>query len=199
MSRDFSSTGKEIMGNAMQHILAVDIGGRPYDWLHWQQVVRLYARDEIAWETGDALYRIRGGINSRTRARSVIQLNSIVSVQGANSAAVYDAVPALSNRALFARDEYLCMYCGEQFPASLLTRDHIMPRAQGGQDLWDNVITACKSCNNRKGSMTPEQAGMPILAVPYVPNHAEYLILANRRMLADQMVFLRRYVPRARR
>lgn len=187
------------MGNAMQHILAVDIGGRPYDWLHWQQVVRLYARDEIAWETGDALYRIRGGINSRTRARSVIQLNSIVSVQGANSAAVYDAVPALSNRALFARDEYLCMYCGEQFPASLLTRDHIMPRAQGGQDLWDNVITACKSCNNRKGSMTPEQAGMPILAVPYVPNHAEYLILANRRMLADQMVFLRRYVPRARR
>lgn len=187
------------MCNSTQHILAVDMGGRPYDWLHWQQVVRLYARKEIAWETGDALYRIRGGINSRTRKWSEIQLNSIVSVQGANSTAVYETIPALSNRALFARDEYLCMYCGGQFSSSLLTRDHVIPRARGGRDLWDNVITACKACNNRKGAMTPEQAGMPLLAVPYVPNHAEYLILANRRVLADQMAFLRRYVPRARR
>lgn len=187
------------MGYTMQHILAVDIGGRPFNWLHWQRVVQLYARDEIAWETGTALYRIRGGINRRTRRCSEIELTSVVSIRGANTAVVYQGPPSLSNRALFARDGYLCMYCGSRFSVSMLTRDHVMPRAQGGRDDWENVITACKSCNNHKGNRTPEQAGMPLLAIPYEPNHAEYLMIANRRILADQMVFLRQYLPRARR
>jgi hypothetical protein len=53
------------------------------------------------------------------------------------------------------------------------------------------VVTACKRCNARKGSRSPEEAHMPLLAIPYVPNLAEYLVLRNRRILADQMEFLR--------
>jgi len=56
-----------------------------------------------------------------------------------------------------------------------------MPRSRGGSDTWDNVITACKVCNNKKDCCTPEQVGMPLLAIPYVPDHAQYLILANMK------------------
>lgn len=181
-----------------QTVLALDVGGRPYDWLYWQDVVNLYARNEIAWEAGNTVMTAHGGINHKTGQRSVIEINSIVSVKGANMAYKKNQVPALTNRALFARDGHLCMYCGNEFSASVLSRDHVIPRFQGGQDLWDNVVTACKDCNNRKDRYTPEQAGMPLLAIPYVPNHAEYLMLANKRILADQMAFLKLHVPRSR-
>ena len=63
--------------------------------------------------------------------------------------------------------------------------------SRGGRDRWSNVVTACRSCNTRKGNRTPEEARMPLLAVPYVPNWAEYLALSNRKILADQMEFLK--------
>ncbi len=182
-----------------QTILALDGGGRPFDWLHWQDAVNLYARNEIAWEAGNTALTVRGGINHVTGRRTTMDINSIVSVKGANVSKIMHIVPALTNRALFARDGYMCMYCGNEYSLKVLTRDHVIPKYQGGQDIWDNVVTACKACNNKKDRYTPEQAGMPLLAVPYVPNHTEYLILANRRILADQMEFLKMHVPRKRR
>jgi 5-methylcytosine-specific restriction endonuclease McrA len=83
------------------------------------------------------------------------------------------------------------MYCGVEFPDALLTRDHVTPLSRGGRDGWANVISACRACNTRKGGRTPEESGMPLLAVPFVPNYAEYLVLSNRRILADQMAFLK--------
>jgi HNH endonuclease len=185
------------VSNNNQYILALDVGGRPYEWLLWQEAVTLYARDEIAWEAGDTKIIVRGGISHKTGVQSEIHLNSIVAVRGANIANK-KRVPSLTNRALFVRDGHVCMYCGEQFQTSLLTRDHIMPKAQGGADKWDNVITACKHCNNKKGNRTPHAAGMPLLAIPYVPNRAEYLLLKNRNILVDQMLFLKHHVPRCR-
>jgi len=92
---------------------------------------------------------------------------------------------------LFLRDGNLCMYCGDEFPDGHLTRDHVIPLSRGGDDRWSNVVAACKHCNTRKGSRTPEEAGVGLLAVPYVPNWAEFLALSNRRILADQMQFLK--------
>jgi hypothetical protein len=81
------------------------------------------------------------------------------------------------------------------FPISKLTRDHVVPFSRGGRDVWMNVVTACRSCNERKSDRTPERAGMELVYLPYVPNRAEYLILTNRRILADQMEFLAQHVP----
>jgi 5-methylcytosine-specific restriction endonuclease McrA len=83
------------------------------------------------------------------------------------------------------------MYCGTEHPDYRLTRDHVNPISKGGRDIWSNVVAACRSCNTRKGNRTPETASMPLLAVPYVPNWAEFLALSNRKILADQMEFLR--------
>ena len=72
-----------------------------------------------------------------------------------------------------------------------LTRDHVTPLHQGGKNTWSNLVTACRDCNARKGGRTPEQAKMPLIAVPFIPNWAEYLVLTNRKILADQMEFLK--------
>ena len=45
-------------------------------------------------------------------------------------------------------------------------------------------------------AVTPEQAAMQLLAVPFTPTHAEYIYLQGRRVLADQMEFLRAHFPR---
>ena len=97
----------------------------------------------------------------------------------------------MTNRELFLRDAHICMYCGAHPRDNKLTRDHVIPMSRGGRDRWSNVVTACRSCNTRKGNRSPEEAKMPLLAVPYVPNWAEYLALSNRKILADQMEFLK--------
>ena len=105
-------------------------------------------------------------------------------------------LPPLSNKALFRRDQSLCLYCGERFPNFLLSRDHVKPLSQGGLDNWVNVVTACKRCNNHKAGRTPEQAGMELLAIPFAPTHAEYVYLQGRLILSDQMEFLLAHFPR---
>jgi hypothetical protein len=88
------------------------------------------------------------------------------------------------------------MYCGERFPISQLSRDHIRPFCRGGLDVWQNVITACRRCNNAKANLMPEEAGMQLLAVPFTPTYAEYIYLKGRRVLADQMAYLLAHFPR---
>ena len=68
--------------------------------------------------------------------------------------------------------------------------------SKGGRDIWENVVAACFQCNSRKGNRTPQQASMPLLAVPYRPSWVEHLILSNRNILADQMTFLKNQLPK---
>ncbi len=67
---------------------------------------------------------------------------------------------------IFARDRYRCQYCGRRGTAFDLTLDHILPRSRGGRTLAENLVTACRACNNRKGDRTPEEARMPLLTNP---------------------------------
>ena len=94
----------------------------------------------------------------------------------------------------FNRDRFVCAFCAGNFSSFKLTCDHILPLSRGGRDTWMNVVTACRTCNQKKGNRTPEEAHMQLVYAPYVPNRAEFLILANRRILADQMEFLRQHV-----
>jgi hypothetical protein len=174
-------------------ILRLDITGQPVRWIPWQQAVMLQAKRMIAWDAGEQVFTFRGGVNRLTGEQSRITVNSIIAVRGASRHSyTKEVVPPLSNRELFLRDAYMCMYCGKQYPELLLTRDHLLPLSRGGKDCWSNVVTACRACNHAKGPRTAEEAGMPLLAVPFVPNRAEYLVLSNRRILADQMEFLKR-------
>lgn len=177
-------------------VLSLDAHGRAMEWIHWQDATCLYARDAVAWTLGAPCMRVHGGMNRGTGARSIIELHPIVATRGHARARALDPTPLLSNSALFARDSHLCLYCGQQFARPQLTRDHVIPLSRGGLDIWENVVSACFHCNSRKSNRTPQQAHMPLLAVPYRPSWIEHLILSNRNILADQMAFLRAQLPR---
>lgn len=87
----------------------------------------------------------------------------------------YDRVPKyqvkFNRRNVFLRDEYSCQYCGKKSSASQLSLDHVLPRSQGGITSWDNIVTACLKCNERKGGRTPRQANMPLRIPPRKPKN----------------------------
>lgn len=180
-------------------VLSLDSTGRILDWMSWQDAVCLYVRGAVAWTLGDPCLTVRGGMNRNSGLQSQLDLHPIVASRGHARPGSYEPAPALTNTALFARDRHLCLYCGQHFHKTQLTRDHVLPLSKRGQDEWENVVSACLHCNVRKGSRTPQQAGMPLLAVPYRPSWVEHLILSNRNILADQMQFLVGHLPKHRR
>ena len=180
-------------------VLSLDSSGRILDWMSWQDAVCLYVRDAVAWTLGDPCLTIHGGTNRDSGLQSLISLHPIVASRGHARPTLMDPAPALTNAALFARDRMVCLYCGEHFSRGELTRDHVNPLSKGGLDAWENCVTACLACNVHKGCRTPQQASMPLLAVPYRPSWVEHLILSNRNILADQMEFLVSHLPRQRR
>jgi hypothetical protein len=180
-----------------QQVLRTDASGMPLEWVNYRDATRLYYAEQVAYSCGSLLYEVRGGINAWTGNRSVIPVNSIIATYGHNKTLHGGYIPPLCNETLFKRDGYLCLYCGERFRYSELSRDHIRPLSAGGVDAWNNVVAACKRCNNHKAGRLPEQAGMELLAVPFVPTHAEYIYLKGRKVLADQMEFLKAHFPRS--
>lgn len=75
----------------------------------------------------------------------------------------------LSRRNLFLRDGGECQYCGIKKPSSEMNVEHVVPRCQGGQTRWNNVVLSCPKCNQKKDSRTPEQAGMKLMRKPFEP------------------------------
>jgi len=71
---------------------------------------------------------------------------------------------------VFIRDKNTCQYCGKICPRSYLTLDHIIPTVQGGGKRWENIVSACKSCNQKKGGKTPQQARMKLIRKPKQPH-----------------------------
>lgn len=176
-------------------ILKLDVAGRPIAWMTHEDSAVLYCRERVAWEAGAEEIILRGGYSRRTGLQSVLRMNSIVATTSVSkSANQWAGTPALSNARLFRRDNYMCLYCGDTLPAKLLTRDHVTPLSAGGQDIWENVVSACRYCNHRKDNHTLKAIGMRLLAVPYAPNRVEGLILENRNILVDQMAFLRTHI-----
>jgi 5-methylcytosine-specific restriction endonuclease McrA len=102
----------------------------------------------------------------------------------------------VTNTFLFARDNYSCVYCGRHRSTlrgrQFLTRDHVVPTSRGGTNSWDNVVTACSPCNNRKGNRLPAEAGMRLMEKPGEPNYV-HLVWAVRRVTPIQAKWIRMF------
>jgi hypothetical protein len=85
----------------------------------------------------------------------------------------------LSRRNILLRDKFTCQYCGSKPPLSDLDIDHVTPRSRGGISSWQNLVTACRTCNLRKGNATPEEAAMELLNKPHRPNWTASIELAS--------------------
>jgi 5-methylcytosine-specific restriction endonuclease McrA len=106
----------------------------------------------------------------------------------------------VTNTFLFARDEYRCQYCHRSQallrPRECLTRDHLVPISRGGGNEWTNCVTACSSCNTRKGNRLPAECGMHPTHPPLEP-HFVHLSWAVRRLTAPQAKYIRYFYGEA--
>jgi 5-methylcytosine-specific restriction endonuclease McrA len=182
-----------------QPVLRTDVAGMPLEWIDYREAARLYHQEQVAYTVGSPLFRLYGGVNAMSGHRTVVEVNSIIATVGHTGNpgnTRHDYIPPLNNQTLFRRDAHVCLYCAQRFSTPELSRDHVRPFCQGGRDKWNNVVTACRRCNNQKASRTPEQAKMQLIAVPFTPTYAEYIFLKGRRVLADQMEYLLAHFPR---
>src|SRR5262245_31180198 len=93
----------------------------------------------------------------------------------------YERLPKMTvkfnRRNIFARDNNQCQFCGKRYPTTELSLDHVIPRSQGGQSTWENIVCSCLSCNVRKGGRTPKQAHMTLIRKPEKPKRSPLLNL----------------------
>ena len=73
---------------------------------------------------------------------------------------------SLSRKNIMMRDRHTCQYRGRTAPVNELTMDHVIPRSRGGASTWENLVTSCIECNNKKGNRTPDEAGMKLARLP---------------------------------
>lgn len=86
---------------------------------------------------------------------------------------VYRNKVPFSRKHVFIRDDYRCQYCGS---SEQLNIDHIIPRSKGGKTVFENCVTSCINCNNKKGNRTPREAGMSLRSHPIEPTIMDFLI-----------------------
>jgi len=96
----------------------------------------------------------------------------------------------LNRKNIFARDRRTCQYCGRRFPSERLNLDHVVPRSQGGQEAWENLVCACFRCNSRKGGRTPFQAGMKLIRPPVRPPATTLRVTIGDRKYKDWEAFV---------
>lgn len=106
---------------------------------------------------------------------SVIRVNKWINLN-------YAKVP-LTRENIFKRDNHKCVYCGES-KRTLLTLDHVYPKSKGGKDSWENLVTACKSCNGEKGNLLLDEWGKED-PKPVRPHHL-LLVQKNQMTIPDE-------------
>ena len=179
-------------------ILALNLAGQPFRWLAPEEAVTYHAVSKVAWAVGDPVLLFRGGTRE-DGSRSCIESAPIIAVAGsaAMSRKLREAIPLGDrNDLLFRRDRHMCAYCGGDFRRGGLTRDHVLAQSRGGRDIWTNVVSACRHCNEHKAARTTQEAGMALNYVPYAPCRYEHFILSGRNLLADQMEYLAAKLPK---
>ncbi|MFO0755623.1 MAG: HNH endonuclease [Byssovorax sp.] len=99
----------------------------------------------------------------------------------------------LSRKNVMLRDAHQCQYCARTPLVRELNIDHVMPRSRGGGDTWENLVTACRVCNLRKGRRTPEEAGMRLLRTPAPPrwSAAAQILMGTPRPFDEWVPFLK--------
>jgi 5-methylcytosine-specific restriction endonuclease McrA len=146
----------------MGHALVLNASFEPLQIVTWQRAIQLLfqGKVEVIEESEKEVRTVRLTI----RVPAVLRLLEYVPLKKRKQ------IVRFSRANIFIRDQHRCQYCGNQFQKSHLTLDHVMPVVQGGAKSWENIVTACKPCNQRKGGRTPKQAKMELIRGPFRPS-----------------------------
>jgi 5-methylcytosine-specific restriction endonuclease McrA len=146
----------------MEQTLLLNASYEPLKIVHWQKAITLWCQGKV--EVVREYDREIHSVSITFKLPAVIRLLRYVKIKRR-----FDYVP-FSRANIYARDEHTCQYCGDEFPTSDLTFDHVLPVAKGGRKDWENIVTCCVICNRRKGGRTPSEAGMHLLKPPHRPD-----------------------------
>jgi 5-methylcytosine-specific restriction endonuclease McrA len=152
-----SPVARSLVLNATQHPLAVVPARRAV-------VLVLKEKADIVVSDGIVFRSER----LQMPAPTVVKLRYFVHVP-------YRARAALTRRAVFARDEWTCQYCGR----TAENVDHVIPKSRGGTHTWENVVAACRRCNSKKENKFPNEVGLRLLRDPFAPSDALRLSLGR--------------------
>ena len=152
-----------------ERVLVLNRNYEVLNYVNWKKALCLVVTDqaEIVHESE----RIVRTVYLEFMVPSVIRL--IHSAVRPKSGAKFSRVNVLK------RDRYTCQYCGKIFSRHNLTIDHVIPKSLGGRTKWENVVAACKRCNNKKDDRLPEQAGMRLIRKPEEPLYVRTIVPIN--------------------
>ena len=143
----------------MSRTLVLDMGYQPHRIVSWQRAVTMLfqGKVEIVEEYDETIY---SGVTFTMQMPAVVRLLRRVARKKAVK---------FSRMNVLTRDDWTCQYCGKRLPTKKLNYDHVIPRSQGGKTVWENIVTSCYDCNDRKRDRTPQQAGMHLRKPPVKP------------------------------
>jgi 5-methylcytosine-specific restriction endonuclease McrA len=143
-------------------VLVLDIGMQPHRVVSWQDAMCdiFLGKVEVVEYSKDKTIR---GVNRTWPMPSVVRILRSFKRDRLRT--------KFSRINVYARDGFVCQYCGTKSMTEELTFDHVIPRAQGGKTTWENVVTCCIPCNREKADKTPTQAGMRLRSIPKKPHY----------------------------
>jgi len=162
----------------MEAVIVLNAGYEFLGLVSWQRAMGLLFTGKV--EVVKQSDRVVKTVSRTFRVPAVIRLIKFIRQ-------IYRREVPFSRKNILVRDGYVCQYCGGDFTASDLTVDHIIPKVQGGDNGWTNVVACCRSCNMRKGGRTPRQAGMQLIRKPFKPTIMEFINLYLRRRFGVEL------------
>lgn len=143
----------------MEKTLLLNITYEPLRVISWQKAITLLTLGKV--EVVEEYDREIRSVSFSIKLPAVVRLLRLVKWR--------EGPVKFSRKNIYARDRGLCQYCGKELKRQEITYDHVIPKSQGGDSSWENVVTSCLDCNSHKGGRTPRQAGMKLRKIPKRP------------------------------
>src|SRR5207249_1137372 len=145
----------------MELTLLLNATYEPLRVVNWQKAHTLLWQGKV--EVLEVYDREIHGVSISIKLPAVMRLLKMVKLREAHRSVKFSRIN------IFTRDGFRCQYCRRKFHTEDLTFDHVIPIAKGGNKTWENIVTACWGCNNRKSGRLPEEAGMHLMRKPLKP------------------------------
>ena len=167
----------------MHRVLLLNKANEPLRICSWKRALKLLLNGKARCEKSITNIEDYISINN-TDIPKVIKLNYDVAVP-------YRELPFCRIN-VYVRDDYTCQYCGKKLHSSELTLDHVYPKSRFGPDIWENIVTCCKECNQYKADKTPKEAGMKLLRRPFRPK--DYFEYEIKKYSYTEQIYWRRWM-----
>ena len=141
--------------------LVLNASFEPLNIISWERAIQLLfqGKVEVLEESGTEVRSVTQTI----RVPAVLRLLKFIPLANRQQTVRF------SRANVFLRDKFRCQYCEKRYPKTQLTLDHVIPVVQGGKKTWENIVTSCRPCNQKKGGRTPKQAGFTLVKKPKRP------------------------------